>query len=157
MSIAALSMRSIGRALMPAAINAGLSATAFRKQLVRDYGSAYRWQNLLADWREFSGMVRWERNVRATASERVIPRAWYTEVDLRRERRYRIHAYQEYYDEETGEVEERRVSWYTNQMKSKGEMEDDYVNKRDTAQLYPGKHILKLEIYAVEHNQTWDY
>jgi len=150
-------LRAVARAMMPSFIRAGISATAFRRRLVRQFGTSYRWTTLLGDYREFRGMQRFESAVRSLRPDTKPSSSIMTEADFRRERRYRGIGQATYRNMETGEEYDQIISMYDDQFTSKQAFTDKYIQDVEKAKYKPEYEITKVEWYVIQHNEGWSY
>lgn len=147
----ALPIRAIARAVMGSWIASGASAAAFTKYLQATFGAAYRRTTLLADWREISGLARFEHAVRGLSNNKIPSPFMMVEHVLRREAKYRIHAEATFYNTDTGEEERRKISWYTDTSGTKDDWISEYGDYMATTELYPYITMYDAEIYNIEH------
>lgn len=155
--IAANTVRAAAIQAIPRAINEGISRRAFRDLLRETFGQAYRWQTMLNDWQRVAGLLRNEARIRALPDNVFIPRSYYTQTTLRRDRRYRVHGVGTFLDNNTGEVSFRRVSFYDNIERGADGWRDRYNEVNPSLTSAPDESLEDLFITNIEHNQGWTY
>ncbi len=153
----AFMLRAVARAMMPAFIKQGVSAGAFRRRLIRQFGSAYRWQVLLGDYREFSGMQRFESAVKSLRPSAKPSPTIMTELRMRRERRYRGIGRATYRNLETGEEYTQNISMYDDKFDSKQAFTDTFIEDKRKAEYKPEYEIVSIDWYVIQHNEGWSY
>ena len=157
MVLASLSIRALARAMMPMAVSRGLSARAFRRQLTSQFGASYRWTTLLGDYREFRGMIRFESAVRSLLPGTKPSPNIMTDVDLRRERRFRGIGNATYENVETGEQYEQVISMYSDTFDSKQAYTDMYLADKEKSKYLPEWSVVKIEWFAIQHKEGWSW
>ena len=149
-------VRAWTRALIPEMIKKGYSATRYYNEAVKA-GTFYRKQTFLADWREFSGLMKKEKAVRSTPGYAKPKKGVMVEVPFRKEQKYRVFA-----DAKIGKVgegvsETRVVSFYTDELNTLDEWKQDYQDWVMRNKYKPDEYIDSLDIRAIEHNAGKDY
>jgi len=148
--------RALFRAMIPTFIGLEWTSTAMTNQALR-MGVSYRRTNMLADIREFTGLMRHETAIRATPSTVRVAKFDMTEVDLRRARRYRGFADATYRNIETGEQVTKPISFYDDELRTEDEWSDVFDEDRRLAEYKPGEELVGFTLTAVEHQSGWDY
>ncbi len=157
MVLAGLSVRALGRAMIPNLLKKGVSARGYRRLLIRQFGSSYRWQTVLADFREFNGMLRFEAPVRNLGAEKKPNSNIMTEVTYRRRRRYRGIGRATYRNVDTGEEYQQVISMYDNKFESKQAFTDKYIQDTEKAKYKPEWEIANIDWYVIQHREGWSY
>ncbi len=150
-------IRAVARAMMPAFIKGGVSASAFRRRLVSQFGTSYRWTTLLGDYREFAGMQRFEGAVRRLRPTTKPTQSIMTEVDLRRERRYRGIGNATYRHNVTGEEYTQVISMYDDKFDNKQAFTDTFIMDKAKAEYKPDFQIVSIEWFVIQHKEGWSY
>jgi len=148
--------RALWRAFVPNAFRAGYS---FRRAIreARAWGIKIRTATALEDWREITGLRRYEARIRALDPRRYVPRAWIEEVDLRRARKYRVFGDVIYRHRETGMVYREPKSFYFDEFLPKSGFEEvasGFLRRADYMAEY---EVEGFEISAVQHNRGLPY
>ena len=150
-------IRAYARMQMRRWAKADWSAGKIRARLQERYGAAYRWQTLLADYREFKGMYAYEDPIRRLSGVRSIPRTLMTEIELRQRRKYRLIGEATYYDKETGREFKKHVSMYTEDRMSKEGWTSQFDDMKRIYRYQEGWGLLGIDWRVVQHNRGWDY
>lgn len=150
-------IRAYARAAMGRWAKAGWSAAKIRDRLRQRFGQAYRWQTLLADYREYKGMYANQEPLSRLKSDTVVPRTMMTEVSLRQNRKYRLIGEAEYFDKETGSMFTKMVSMYTDDRMSKTNWTSQYDDLKRIYQYQMGWDLVGIDWQVIEHNDGWDY
>lgn len=154
--VAAAGMRAIGRLLIPNLVGQGLGANAIIRQL-RGMGMGYRRINMLADVREFAGLIRREVAARSTpVGEKPKPGVM-VEMELKRPYKYRVFADVDYEDIETGAIQSQTVSFYTDELKPFDDWVEDYIADIEKEKYRPDVFVARMEIKGIEHAKGWEY
>ncbi len=153
----AIAVRSIARALMGGAVKRGVSARAFRRELIGSFGMAYRWTTLLSDYREFTNMARFEKGIRALRAVTRPALNLMTETELRRERRYRGIGQATYENIDTGEQYTQVISMYDDKFDSKESFTNTFIEDKKVSEYLPSEEIVSIEWFVIEHNKGWSY
>jgi len=148
--------RAWGRLMIPDLIRRGLGSNAIIRELANITGT-WRRSVMLQDIRQFSGLMKLERAVRALSPDRLPTKAHMVESDLRRARKYRVYGTLTVENTETGETTTKTVSMYTNDLKSKTEWENDYLDPHRLQGYTQGITLQGLEIKSIEHNKGFAY
>ncbi len=148
--------RAIGRAILRELGGSGLSATKMIS-IARNYGGGYRYQDMLNDVRKFTGRLKYESQVKGLSRDAVVPKSWLTEADQQRPYRYRVFADATFEDSATGETSTRTVSFYSDEVNSKGGYEDDFEESQRGRYSDEGEKLIGVKVKAVEHNRGLPY
>lgn len=142
---------------MPKWVEAGKSARALQTFMQESFGSAYRWENMLKDFREFTGLFKKEGLIRGLDPAAVAPRGYMVEHDLGRDYRYRAFFDADYEDALTGERRTANVSFYDDSLRSQDEWEDRFRDVLDDPLYGEGFEFKGLRLRSLEHNREWGY
>lgn len=148
--------RAIFRAALPTFITRGLSSNAMINQ-ARTLGVSYRRINMLADIREFSGLMKQEAAVINTASDTLVSKFNMVETDLRRARRYRGFAHVTYENNLTGEQVTQPVSFYDDELRTSDDWMEEFERNRIESEYKTDQTIVGFELSSVEHQAGWAY
>jgi uncharacterized protein related to proFAR isomerase len=149
-------VRAIGRLAIGGLVKQGLGSNAIIGVLA-EVGLSYRRTTMLADIREFTGLMRLEKTVRQVAMDAIFPQHAMVETYLRRARRYRVFGTLTVEDPLTWERKEVNVSFYTDDRKSKEEWEQDFFEEFRDSESAQGGELLDLQIRSVSHQSGWSY
>lgn len=150
------SIRALARLAMPSLVRSGLSSNAIISAL-RAEGLTYRRATMLSDIRSFSGMLRLEGAVRSLPGDRLPTANVMVESDFRSARRYLIRGRLTVEDTETGEVSERYVSFFSNDLATKDSWSSQFIGQYAGQMYRSGELILDLQIASIEHKAGWEY
>lgn len=150
-------VRAYARLQMGRWAKAGWSAGKIRRRLQERHGKAYRWTTLLSDYREFTGMVRYQKQVTEYSGIKALPRTWMEEIHLRQARKYRLIGQATYYDTETGREFKKYVSMYTDDRMSKDGWTSQFSDMKRIYKYQEAWSILDIEWQAIQHNVGYDY
>lgn len=144
------------RAMIPVYVREAMSGASMIN-IARREGFSYRRTDMLRDIREFTGLMRHEKAVRATPVDQWIGRGQMTEIDLKRDRRYRGFADATFQNIETGDIRETTISFYDDEMRTEEEWAEEWDEKR-REKLYRGdEELVGFEMRALEHQAGWAY
>ena len=150
-------IRAYARLQMGRWARAGWSGAKIDRRLKERFGMSYKTQVLYADYREFTGMYRYEWQMRRLSGVKDVPRQWMEEIELRQARKYRLIGQATYYDTNTGKEFQKYVSMYTDDRMSKdgwtwqfGDMKRIYEYRTDW-------NLLDIDWEVVQHHKGWDY
>jgi len=79
----------------------------------RALGGSYRYTEMLADIREYTGRVKYGYQSSRLLTNNVVPEEWMNPVEFKKAYRYKVWADIAYYDPETGEYLKSTRSMYT--------------------------------------------
>jgi len=144
------------RAMVPSYINKAMSANAMINA-ARGLGVSYRRTNMLRDIREFTGLMRKEGAVRATPADDYVKLGNMTEIDLKRDRRYRGFADVTYKNTLTGETLTKTISFYDDERRTAEDWAKEFDRKRKEIQYRDDEDLISFTLRAVEHQAGWDY
>lgn len=150
-------VRSLFRAMLPSWAEAGLSASGMIREATLLGIGTYRRQDMLADIREFQGFFRRESMVTAWDVNTLPHHGLMTEIDLQKDRKYRVFADVTTQHKITGEVQTTTVSFYANELKTFTDWESDYQDAVSENNYQPEREILYMQTRAIEHNAGWTY
>ena len=128
---------------------------------IRDiYGVAYRRSDMLRDYRNFKGRVKYQYALEHLRDDWIIPKRIIHEEELHRPYNYRIFAKVTYRHSETGQYVTKMASFYTNQRKSKSEYVDDFYSMY--SEKYAGAsadvwEVVNVNFLSVVHNPGMPY
>lgn len=148
--------RSLARLYYPQWIRAGWGANAMVRQ-ARTLGLSYRRTIMLGDIREFTGLMRREKAVRAVVRSVLPSRSVMVETELRRARRYRVFGDVTYRNRLTGEEFTQTVSFYDDELRSLDQWEEEYERQKEEAEYREDLEIVKVDFRAIEHNRGFRY
>ena len=150
-------VRAYARLQMGRWAKAGWSAAKIRTRLQDKHGQAYRWQTLLADYREFTGLAKYEKQMKDYSGVKAVPRNWMEEIQLRQARKYRLIGQATYYDAETGKEFKKYVSMYTDDRMSKDGWTTQFGDLKRAYQYQEGWDLVDIEWEGIQHNKGYDY
>lgn len=156
MPLAFSAARAIARLAIAGFVKQGLTSNAIIRQL-GNLALTYRRTTMLLDIREFSGLMRLERAVRAIPWDVVMPQYGMVETYLRRARRYRVFGIATRTDPRTGEESESVVSFYTNKRGSKNEWYEQFMREYQGSESEGAWMFTDFEVTSVEHQKGWKY
>ena len=148
--------RAIGRLLIPQFVQQGMGSNEIQRQF-KAMGLGWRRQVMLADIREVTGMMKLERIVRAIPRNQLPRKSHVVETDLRRARKYRVHAEITYEDTETGEIITKKGSFYTDTLDTPAGWEDQYIEMKRKEDYKPDQEVLAVQPVSIEHNKGFRY
>lgn len=124
---------------------------------VRRAGYSYRRQDMLNDIRSFSGRIKYEAQIKNLGPDQYVPKSYMVETDLKAPKKYRVHGYATYWDEDAGQYYTQKASFYTDNYQRPGDWEQDFTSY-NWGQAY-GRNIRAqgFQVRAVEHNRQWPY
>jgi len=157
MVLAALSIRALGRAMIPSLIKRGVTARGYRRLLNRQFGMAYRDTILFADFREFRSMLRFEYAVRALKPETKPPKSIFSEATYKRERNYRGIGQAVYRNVDTGEMKDKLISMYDDHFESKQAFTDTWMRDKEWEESDPEWEFVSVEWYVIQHKEGRPY
>jgi len=148
--------RAIGRAILRGLAPEGLPINAMLN-IARQAGGSYRYQDMRDDARKFTERIKYQGSIERLNVNDVVPRAWIVETELNQATRYRVFGMATYYDDETDQYLQKKVSFYT----------DDYAKTGDYGQsffdYFGGRYadedleIMEFKTIGLEHNAGWSY
>ena len=150
-------IRAYARLQMGRWAKAGWSAGKIRRRLKERYGAAYRWTVLLSDYREFQGMVRYEKQVTQYSGIKALPRSWMEEIRLRQARKYRLIGRATYFDSVTGREFTKNVSMYSDDRMSKDGWTSQFIDTKRVYEYRMDWAVVDVGWYVVQHNKGYDY
>ena len=155
--------RAIFRAMIPGWAALGLSSIAMvreARRLTALPGApqiSFRYTRMLADIREITGRMKKERLVTAIPRNAAPSPYAMVEADLRRARRYWVQGTATYYDVSTGAEVTREASFYTNELHTMEQWEEEYREAVEE-ELYPGKEtLISFQAKSILHQRGWRY
>lgn len=145
-------VKAIGQAIFK--LMAGeLATSAEMIRAAAKLGGTYRRTEMLADIRKYKGFVKHQGAIEALADNRVVPRAWMIETQLKEPgANYRVFGKAQFYDWNTGTEFSKTVSFYHTDLMKK----EDYA--RDFDEYFTGGYqdqdleLLSFNQIGVEHN-----
>ena len=144
------------RAMIPVYIREGMSTVAITS-IARREGFSYRRTDMLRDIREFTGLMRHEGAVRATPTDQWISRGSMTDIDLKRDRRYRGFADATFQNIETGETRKSIISFYDDEQRTADEWAEEWDEQRREKLYREDEELVGFEMRALEHQAGWAY
>jgi hypothetical protein len=148
--------RYVARMLIPKMIDLGYQGTAIVREL-RTMGYGYRYQNMLSDIRTETQISQFGAAVKGLSNDVMPDKSIMTETELNQPRRYRIFGTAKYVNTETGHTTYEPISFYTNNLKSKDEMMQDYIGQKVDSKYREDVSVEGLDIFAIEHNEGYSY
>ena len=148
--------RAIGRMFIPQYLNLGWSMNKIITQL-KSEGLGWRRKVMLSDIREYSGMMKNEYQITHARSDRKLSTRLMTEVTMAQPRRYHVVADASFYNRHTGEMVDRTISWYDNDLRTFGEWVSEYEQAGATFEYDPTFQLTGMKIRAVKHQKGWEY
>lgn len=149
--------RALFRALIPDFVRIGYNATRMISTAVSMGIPTYRRQDMLTDIREFQGFFRREAIVREWDVNKIPHKGLMTETPLSRDRRYRVFADVWEVNTITGERDQRVISFYTDELQTFAQWEEEYIDMIGEARYRAEYEIDMMETRAIEHNVGWRY
>lgn len=149
-------IRSQARTIIPNLVRQGFGVTRIVREISAMFGT-YRRQTMFADVNEFRNFYSMREQTMSWPNDQEPKTSIMSEVELRRLRNYRVFAEASYLDPDTGEAEEKVVSWYTNESGTMEELADQYRTNVILYEYKPGKILDKLDIVHIQHNKGWKY
>ena len=146
-------IRSLGRSLIPTLLRRGFSARRYRRFLIREFGKSYRWGTVLADFREFRGMLRFENAVRALKPTTKPSRSIMTPAAYKRERRYRGIGEAVYQHRDTGEFKTKIISMYDEHFESKQAFTDTWMRDKGWEESDPEWQAISVDWFVIQHKE----
>jgi len=156
MALTASAWKGVARMVMPALVKQGLGSNAIINTL-RSLGLSYRRIDMLADIREFTGLAKLEGAVLRIGADVIFPQFGMVETGLRRARAYRIFGRVTVEDVETGERDERFVSFYTDTRDTKAGWERSFLEASEGSESRGAQRYIGMQIASVEHQAGWSY
>jgi len=148
--------RAIGRMFIPQYLSFGWSMNKIITQL-KSEGLGWRRKVMLEDIREYSGMMKNEYQISRARSDRTIAKQFMTEVTMAQPRRYHVVADASFYNLHTGEMVDRTISWYDDELKTFGDWVTLYEEAGVTFQYDPTFQLTGMKMRAVKHHKGWEY
>jgi len=149
-------VRAWTRLLIPELIRMNISPTSYYNKMV-NIGGFYRKQTFLSDFREFNGLMKKEKAVRSTRVDSFLKKGNMVEIDMDRERKYRVIAEMERVDPVTGNPVTTIESFYSDENKLFSEWLDDYEDFMVTKDYKQDSPISNMTVIGVLHNKDKGY
>lgn len=156
MPLAGFSGRALARMMIPDFVRKGFGANAALNYF-RAAGGSIRRQDWLTWYREERGFMKNQPNLERIRAETIVPKAFMTETDLGRPYNYRIFYEVDYVDPETGEVETKWISYYSDEFESSGLGIEEFDRDRRREDYRSRQVIDKYTLKGVQHMRGWDY
>lgn len=155
-ALAPVSWRQLAYMVIPDFVQKGISATRALEQY-RRAGGQIRTQVWHEWYREKAGLMKMQPQIERMEPGRVVPKAWMTEADLKRPHTYRVFAEVDYTDFETGEVEKKWISFYTDELDSFSEWMTEFERQRQEFNYRTNQYITAMSFKGVVHQKGWSY
>lgn len=146
--------RAAARALMPDLVQHAYGANRAINYL-RARGYRYRRQQMLRDYRYYTGKMKLQDRVQALGPDRLPSRADMVETDLKQpERTYRVFGEVQYYDYEAQQYYKKYVSFYDDYLRTKDQWSDEFTRQfGDVYRRAYNQAIVGVDIFSIEHNR----
>lgn len=144
------------RAMIPVYLREEMTGAAMIR-IARREGFSYRRTDMLRDIRKFTGLMRHEKAIRATPKDQWIKRGHMTELNLKRDRRYRGYADATFRNIETGDLTETSVSFYDDELRIEEEWSEEWDAKRIEKLYREDEVLVGFEMRGLEHQAGWAY
>jgi hypothetical protein len=148
--------RAIARTIMSRLVGSGLSQNQVFN-LIRQAGAGYRTSSMIADFRQITGRFVNQFYIEKLGANEVVSQDIMVETDLGIDRNYRVYGKMTYYDEFQDEYYEETKSFYTNNMATKEDMENEFLGHYYEQYYVEGMTPMTFQITAVEHNSGYNY
>ena len=148
--------KAIGKAIIRSLAGTDMSISRIIST-ARSVGGTYRRQDMLNDIRVTREKVKYQDAVSRLDPGRSIPRGYMVENDLDRPYNYRVFGEAEIYDEDAGEYYTKKVSWYTDDLLSKGDMESEFISGFHGLYAEEDQSLTGVNVIGIEHNRGLHY
>lgn len=142
-----------GRALIPALHKAGFSPNQIYKQLKNVYKMSWRKQDMLADIRQVTGLMKHERQWDGFDPSRKPGRWLFNDVPLRAKENYRLYADINTFNVLSGDYDTRRISFYIDKFDSPDDAMKQYIRFLEKKYKVMDEQILSYRFLTGEHNR----
>jgi len=149
--------RALFRAIIPEFVRLGYSSSKMIAEARKLSIPTYRRTDMLGDIREFQGFFRYESLLKSWDINELPHRGLMYEVELRRDRRYRVFADVMRQNRINGEWDTRTVSFYDDELRTFSEWDDLYRKAAEEYNYEPEFEIMNVEVRGIEHNTGWRY
>lgn len=148
--------RAVGRMMLRAAAQMGYGANKAIRWL-KSAGVSYRRQDMLADIRKFTGRLKYQANIEKMSGDRIVPRPWMVETELKQPRAYRVFGNATYLNPSTGKYETKRVSLYSDSLMTNDEFEKEYIEKSKAREYEGNSRVVGFRMQAIGHDKRRGY
>lgn len=148
--------RAAGKALLPDLIRQGMSQAESLRHLIK-VGYSYRRQDMQKDYRQISGVLKYEKYWSNAPRSTLPNKNMMSEVDLKYPERYKAYFRVRIDNAWTGQEEEAILSAYVRDFQTIEEVE------KDMADVWAEKYgdlvsaWLSVKLISVEHNRGFGY
>lgn len=148
--------RYLGKMALPYLVGRGFKTPRIIQYFTRSTGT---WRNttMLRDIREAQDIYAFGGSVKELAVNIRPPKSIMSEVEWKRPRKYKLVARAKLVDIETGFVEYRRVSFFSNTWSTKEAWGDEFAQDMLDTQEYPDQRIVEVDIYSIQHKAGFAY
>jgi len=144
--------KAIGQAIFKALAPEAASASSMIRAAAK-MGGTYRKTDMLADIRKYTGRIKYEAPIRTMGGNIAVPKGWMVETDLNEPgANYRVFGKAKFYDENTGTIYEKTVSFYHTDLMKKDDFASDFDNYFRAGYKEDNMELLSFEQTALEHN-----
>lgn len=157
MALTYSAIRTFAKAFMGSYVEMGFSSRMIQKDLISRFGKAYRFQNIQADIRSFTGMMKKQSILGKISTTTAVPNYAIVETELLAPYRYRVYAKLKVTEVETGATKEQYISFYDDERKSKDQWTQDFLS--DYSDMYYNQNtiITSIDITMIEHDKRLSY
>ena len=118
---------------------------------------SYRRTTMLSDIRSTVGLLKGAYQAMRARRDDYFPRNLMQEIDLGRNRRYRVFGQASYMNLDTGQESLKAVSFYTDSLMSPDEWQADFVRRLADYEYGASTSASDLKITGVQHNIGFQY
>jgi len=135
----------------------GLSANFAESAVKNAFGSAWRRQDFLMDYRKILSMVKGPVSLPASQARNLYPTDKMVNVALSRPRRYYVMGRASILNTQTGEISDRYVSLYDNNLRSETTWENKLIDVLEGEEYQGNLKVRSLELFTPQHNWDMEY
>lgn len=157
MALVTSTIRSFAKSMMPSYIGMGFSGKKIQQDLIKRFGKAYRYQNILNDMRTVTGLAKLEHLYKNLPKDLPIPKTRLIETELLYPAKYRIHATVQMVNQDTGDVYNKRISFYDDENLGETAWLDRWSQQFVDGLYDTGIVVTTGRVTSVEHDKRFPY
>ena len=152
-----VAIRQAARPMLFSLAKIGLSANFAESAVKKAFGSSWRRQDFLMDYRKIASLVKGPQSLPASQSRYLYPKENMVNVELKLRRRYYILGQATVTDLQTGEESTRYVSLYDNVLRSERKWESELAGILEGDTYAKNLQVRSVSLFTPQHNWDMEY
>ncbi len=148
--------KAIAKTVIEKTVGMGMSGRAIIRRF-QALGGKMRREDAINYIRKLESRVKYEPLIQKLNMNQTVPRGWMVETDLGNQGKYRVFGQATFWDEQTQDYFQQRVSFYTDDYSNTGEYSDAFGKHFGSLYQEEDMEFIDFKQGGLEHNVGWEY